>query len=111
MTEIKTGNRRVVFNQALLIPDGEESEFVLDSPKITIGVKFGSPDDEDKKSIRWASNDGKLTLVFGRDAGLASSTPHVARLGAVNGKEFSFAAFYHRTETMGLVHLQLFLEA
>jgi hypothetical protein len=113
MVDLRVGTKRVIFSETLLVPDGESVSFAVpmpDAPALPMVVRFESKEEGEHNRISWEFKDGVLTFKFGRQTGIGSSTPKISRIGDMNGKEISFGAFYHRTETMGHIQFQVLLE-
>jgi len=107
------GNRRIIFSDTLLIPDGEPAKFIiLDPPNARIGpvVVTVTPEKSDREwPIYWGPEKEGTDTIFGihftEVEGTDAATAGFISIGSVPQGKLSFAATYHRIGTLSAVKI------
>jgi hypothetical protein len=111
MTRI--GDKNVVYQTILLLPDGVpgEFDFTLGSWNVNIRIIFESLRNKDQGAISWAQLDDTLEIVFrGMDNPLGTAAKTPLKLGAAsNGENLGFLFFHHKAGSMNRLDFSFLL--
>lgn len=103
---VKIGDKQVVFQVSLVVPDKEIAAF--DTPEIKIEIQF-HPEDKSDNRVSWRTANGILHMDFnGMDNPLGLAPTNPFRLGlSANGEALGFLFFHHRAGNMNRVDFLL----
>lgn len=110
---IRIGDKKVVYETTLLLPDNipGELDFTLDTWNVKIRITCDPQKQDDKHPVSWAQLGDTLHIDFrGMDNSLGTASKAPIKIGtASNGENLGFLFFHHRVGTMNRLDFSFLL--